>query len=178
MTPEKFTQQTLNDIKVKLEEKFIENFTNKAFFDEKWKNTKFPNTRGSLMLRSGNLRNSIISKIQGNSIIFSSSMPYADIHNNGGEIKVTPQMKKYFWAMYYKTAKAVGSTKNKERTQRLSAETERFKALALKPIGSIIKIEKRQFIGHHNEVDKWCQFYIDKNMNEYFKGIEYTIQKK
>lgn len=102
MSPEQFLQQTLTDIKVKLEGEFKENFTRKAFFDEKWKIPKFPNSRGSMMLRSGNLRNSIISKIQGNSIVFSSSMPYADIHNNGGEIKVTPQMKKYFWAMFYK----------------------------------------------------------------------------
>lgn len=172
MTPEKFTQQTLNDIKVKLEGEFKENFIRKAFFDEKWKNTKFPNTRGSLMLRSGNLRNSIISKIQGNSIVFSSSMPYADIHNNGGEIKVTPQMKKYFWAMYYKTTKAVGSTKNKEQTQRLTAEAQRFKALALKPIGSIIKIEKRQFIGHHNEVDKAVKEIIHHNLQELTEALK------
>ncbi len=66
MNPKQFIQQTLTDIKVKLEGEFKENFTRKAFFDEKWKTPKFSNSRGSVMLRSGNLRNSIISKIQGN----------------------------------------------------------------------------------------------------------------
>ena len=86
MTPKDFLQQALTDIKVKLEAEFKENFTRKAFFNEKWKNTKSPNSRGSLMLRTGNLRNSIRSELRGNSIVFSSSMPYANIHNNGEEV--------------------------------------------------------------------------------------------
>ena len=90
MQENKFLTHILTDIKVKLEAEFKENFTRKAFFNEKWKNTKSPNSRGSLMLRTGNLRNSIRSEIRGSSIVFSSSMPYADIHNNGGEISVTP----------------------------------------------------------------------------------------
>ena len=86
MTPKDFLQQALTDIKVKLEAEFKENFTRKAFFNEKWKNTKSPNSRGSLMLRTGNLRNSIRSELKGSSIVFSSSMPYANIHNNGEEV--------------------------------------------------------------------------------------------
>ena len=86
MTPKDFLQQALTDIKVKLEAEFKENFTRKAFFNEKWKNTKSPNSRGSLMLRTGNLRNSIRSELRGSSIVFSSSMPYANIHNNGEEV--------------------------------------------------------------------------------------------
>lgn len=131
----KVFQQTLTDIKVKLEGEFKKNFTRKAFFDEKWKTPKFPNSRGSMMLRSGNLRASILGKVQGNSIVFSSSMPYADIHNNGGEIIITPQMKKYFWAMFYKVSNA-GKRGN------LPMEAQMYKALALKPVGSSIKIEK------------------------------------
>ena len=91
MTPKDFLKQTLTDIKVKLGEEFDRNFERKAFFDEKWKSTKLMNSRGSLMMRTGNLRNSIRSELKGSSIVFSSSMPYANIHNNGGEISVTPQ---------------------------------------------------------------------------------------
>lgn len=157
MTPEQFLQRTLTDIKVKLEDEFKQNFTRKAFFDEKWKTPKFPNSRGSMMLRSDNLRASILGKVQGNSIVFSSSMPYADIHNNGGEITITPQMKKYFWAMYIKAGKK-------------GIVAEQFKALALKKVGDTIKIEKRQFIGHHENVDKAVKEiispFLNKNINK------------
>ena len=86
MTPKDFLKQTLTDIKVKLGEEFDRNFERKAFFDEKWKSTKLMNYRGSLMMRTGNLRNSIRSELRGSSIVFSSSMPYANIHNNGEEV--------------------------------------------------------------------------------------------
>lgn len=86
MTPKDFLKQTLTDIKVKLGEEFDRNFERKAFFDEKWKSTKLMNSRGSLMMRTGNLRNSIRSELKGSSIVFSSSMPYANIHNNGEEV--------------------------------------------------------------------------------------------
>ena len=68
MSFNKFLQQALTDIKVKLDAEFKANFTRKAFFNEKWKNTKSPNSRGSLMLRTGNLRNSIRSELRGSSI--------------------------------------------------------------------------------------------------------------
>lgn len=167
MNPEQFIQQTLTDIKVKLEGEFKENFTRKAFFDEMWKTPKFPNSRGSMMLRSGNLRNSIISKIQGNSIIFSSSMPYADIHNNGGEIKVTPKMKKYFWAKHIEAKNAKKHT-----------IAEQWKALALKKVGETIKIEKRQFIGHHEKADTFIKEIINHNLEELKKEMDKLIKRK
>lgn len=172
MTPEQFLKQTLTDIKVKLGDEFDKNFERKAFFDEKWKSPKFINSRGSLMMRTGKLRRSLLnSKIVQNSIVWSSSMPYADIHNNGGEIKVTPQMRKFFWAMYYKSSNAISKRKDgnayrTKRTQRLTTEAQQWKALALKPIGSTIRIEKRQFIGHHPEVDKHIKDIINHNLQE------------
>lgn len=171
MTPEQFLQRTLTDIKVKLEGEFKENFTRKAFFDEKWKTPKFPNSRGSMMLRSGNLRASIIGKVQGNSIVFSSSMPYADIHNNGGEILITPQMKKYFWAMFYKVSNA-GKRGN------LPMEAQMWKALALKKVGETIKIEKRQFIGHHEKTDAFVKEIISHNFEELKKEMDKLIRRK
>ena len=167
MSFNKFLQQALTDIKVKLEAEFKENFTRKAFFNEKWKNTKSPNSRGSLMLRTGNLRNSIRSELRGSSIVFSSSMPYANIHNNGGEISVTPQMRKFFWAMHLKTGQ-----KDKK-----TAEAERWKALALMKIGSKIKIEKRQFIGFHSETDKIIREIINHHLEEITKELNKTLKK-
>ena len=178
MTPKDFLKQTLTDIKVKLGEEFDRNFERKAFFDEKWPATKLTYHRGSLMMRTGRLRKSLLSpKVTSNGIIWSSSLPYADIHNNGGEIRVTPQMRKFFWAKYYQTSSATTKKKNGEasssaRNKKLSIEAEQWKALALKPIGSIIKIEKRQFIGSHPQVDKHIKEVINHNFGELKKEMD------
>ena len=178
MTPKDFLKQTLTDIKVKLGEEFDRNFERKAFFDEKWPATKLTYHRGSLMMRTGRLRKSLLNpKITSNGIIWSSSLPYADIHNNGGEIRVTPQMRKFFWAKYYQTSSATTKKKNGEasssaRNKKLSIEAEQWKALALKPIGSIIKIEKRQFIGSHPQVDKHIKEVINHNFGELKKEMD------
>nr|DAK56370.1 MAG TPA: tail morphogenesis protein [Caudoviricetes sp.] len=178
MTPKDFLKQTLTDIKVKLGEEFDRNFERKAFFDEKWPATKLTYHRGSLMMRTGRLRKSLLSpKVTSNGIIWSSSLPYADIHNNGGEIRVTPQMRKFFWAKYYQTSSATTKKKNGEasssaRNRKLSIEAEQWKALALKPIGSIIKIEKRQFIGSHPQVDKHIKEVINHNFGELKKEMD------
>ena len=178
MTPKDFLKQTLTDIKVKLGEEFDRNFERKAFFDEKWPATKLTYHRGSLMMRTGRLRKSLLSpKVTSNGIIWSSSLPFADIHNNGGEIRVTPQMRKFFWAKYYQTSSATTKKKNGEasssaRNRKLSIEAEQWKALALKPIGSIIKIEKRQFIGSHPQVDKHIKEVINHNFGELKKEMD------
>lgn len=178
MTPKDFLKQTLTDIKVKLGEEFDRNFERKAFFDEKWPATKLTYHRGSLMMRTGRLRKSLLSpKVTSNGIIWSSSLPYADIHNNGGEMRVTPQMRKFFWAKYYQTSSATTKKKNGEasssaRNRKLSIEAEQWKALALKPIGSIIKIEKRQFIGSHPQVDKHIKEVINHNFGELKKEMD------
>ena len=183
MTPKDFLKQTLTDIKVKLGEEFDRNFERKAFFDEKWPATKLTYHRGSLMMRTGRLRKSLLSpKVTSNGIIWSSSLPYADIHNNGGEMRITPQMRKFFWAKYYQTSSATTKKKNGEasssaRNRKLSIEAEQWKALALKPIGSIIKIEKRQFIGSHPQVDKHIKEVINHNFGELKKEIDALMKK-
>lgn len=183
MTPKDFLKQTLTDIKVKLREEFDRNFERKAFFDEKWPATKLTYHRGSLMMRTGRLRKSLLSpKVTSNGIIWSSSLPYADIHNNGGEMRITPQMRKFFWAKYYQTSSATTKKKNGEasssaRNRKLSIEAEQWKALALKPIGSIIKIEKRQFIGSHPQVDKHIKEVINHNFGELKKEIDALMKK-
>ena len=103
-----FLNHILTDTKVKLTEAFDRNFERKAFFDDKWANTLIPNRRGSLMMRTGTLRRSIRSNIEGTTVRWTSSVPYADIQNNGGEVEVTAKMKRYFWAMYYKVIGAKG----------------------------------------------------------------------
>lgn len=171
MKPEDFLKTTLTDIKIKISEEFDKNFERKAFFDQKWRQSRFFHRKGSLMIRTGKLRRSIQSKITKNGIRFTSAMPYADIHNNGGEITVTEKMKRFFWAMYYKSAGAIKTTKTGKisqsgRNEKLRAEALGWKALALKKIGSKIKIEPRQFIGHHPQIDTAIREIVNKNLKE------------
>jgi phage gpG-like protein len=158
-----------NDLAVELADEFDRNFERKAFFNEKWPSTKINNARGSVMNRSGNLRRSIKYSVRDGMILFSSSLPYASIHNEGGEITVTAQMKKYFWAMYYKatggiTTKADGGESKSKKNIKLTDEAAKWKGLALMKIGQKIKVDKRQMVGDHPQVAKIVKGVIDDNM--------------
>ncbi|MEI6898274.1 MAG: hypothetical protein WCL00_00220 [Bacteroidota bacterium] len=178
-----FLQNFLQDLKVELMEEFDRNFERKAFFDQKWPGTKFNNPRGSVMMRSGALRKSLRGTVQGNSIRFYSSLAYAAIHNDGGQITVTDKMKKYFWAMYIKATGAIRynvktrSAVYDARGQRLSKEAAFWKAMALKKVGSKITIEKRQFIGPHREVYQIVERLLNSNMKEFEQSITKFLKK-
>lgn len=178
MTFKQVFRQTLNQIKAKIHEEFDKNFEKKAFFDQRWKEAKFPHTRGTLMARTNTLRRSIRSQVQGNSIVFSSSMPYAQLHNEGGEVIVTPKMKKYFWFMYQQTTHSMakkknGDFRNNKQNRSLSAQAQMYKALALKKVGEKIKIEKRQFIGNHPRVETIIKRYFFVNVGKYLKSLDF-----
>ena len=169
MEIEALVKKITRDLAVELHDEFDRNFERKAFFNQKWPSTKINNSRGSLLNRTGNLRRSIRYSVNDNQILFSSSLPYASIHNEGGEITVTAQMKKYFWAMFYKSSGAIttkksGEKSNSKRNQKLTAESAKWKGLALMKVGTKIKVEKRQIIGNHPEVAKSVQSVIDDNM--------------
>jgi phage gpG-like protein len=165
-----------NDLAVELAEEFDRNFERKAFFNEKWPTTKINNSRGSLLNRSGNLRRSIKYSIRDGMIKFSSSLPYASVHNEGGEIAVTQKMKSYFWAMFYKAMGGVTAKKNGEESKskkniNLTTEAAKWKGLALMKVGHKIKVKKRQIIGGHPEVTKIVKGVIDDNMKKYSEEL-------
>jgi phage gpG-like protein len=156
-----FFKNILNDIKVELSEEFDRNFERKAFFDRPWPATKIHNKRGSLMLRSGYLRRSLHATLSSNEIRFTSSAIFAEIQNNGGKIHVTAKMKRFFWAMYYKTSK-----KGKTGGRVLTAEASMWKGMALKPVGSVITIPARTFMGNHPQVDLAIKRVFDADLQE------------
>jgi phage gpG-like protein len=181
---ENFLHNTLNDIKTELMEEFDKNFERKGFFSEKWADTKRNNRRGSLMLRSGKLRRSIKASLVDNVIRFSSSLPYAKLHNEGGKIRVTAKMKAYFWHLYYQATGGVQySIKTKEalktkKNRNLTDDAKFYKAMALKPIGEVIVITKRQFLGHHPDQDKIVNHAIDRNLDELNQLIKQQLKQK
>jgi phage gpG-like protein len=165
MNPNDFLKNVLSDVRVDVSEEFDRNFERKGFFDKKWRGTNMPNQRGSLLMRSGKLRRSVQSRQNDNSVSWSSSLPYAKINNDGGEIIVTTRMKSFFWAMFYKSSGAAGKG-NSDRSKRLSAEAQQWKNLALQKVGAKMKIEKRQFIGDHPIVRQRIEAVVDLNMKE------------
>lgn len=98
---ERFISLTLKDIGTKIGEEFDRNFEREAFFNEHWARRKYNDdeSRG-LLTRTGALRRSIKTETTGHSVVFSSDLPYAAIHNEGGAITVTRKMKRYFWYLY------------------------------------------------------------------------------
>lgn len=166
----------INDVAVEAAEEFDRNFERKAFFNQKWPTAKINNSRGTLLNRTGNLRRSIRHTVSSGSIKFTSSLPYASIHNQGGEIVVTAKMKKYFWAMHYKAGGAITTTKSgaeskSKRNVKLTAEAEKWKNFALMKVGQKIKIQKRQFIGNHPDITKAVKKIVDENVKRFSEDL-------
>lgn len=167
-------KRIFRDIQVELSDEFDRNFERQAFFSEAWKRRSRPG--GHTLVDSGDLRRSVKSHIGTNGVTFSSDLPYAAIHNEGGEIMVTARMKRYFWHKYYETAGAFGRKKdgtrrNDRRTVRLSTEAEFWRCMALMKAGSTIRIPRRRFIGYAPEVERAVREIIEENLSEYLNSI-------
>ncbi|GAB6123535.1 hypothetical protein [Dysgonomonas termitidis] len=84
--------------------------------------------------------------------VVGTDIPYAGFHNEGAIIRVSMKMKKWWWYQYYLLAPRVMKNKNgtisKGRNNaRANAKAQFCKTMALKKVGSVIRIPKRQFIG-------------------------------
>lgn len=166
-----FIKNILSDLRVDRTDEFDRNFERKAFFDKAWKNTKIPNRKGSLMMRTGKTRRSIKSQQNQSDITWSNSLPHANMLNQGGEIVVTAKMKRFFWAMFYKSSGAVTKSGKGERNTRLTEEAKSWKALALQKVGAVMKVKQRQFIGDHPQVRQRVEHIVDANMREIEREI-------
>lgn len=178
---QKIIRNILNDVRVELSDEFDRNFERQAFFNEAWQRRSSP-TRpgGSILIDTGKLRQSISSRTTDNSITFCSTLPYAAIHNEGGEIKVTARMKRFFWHKYNEATGSFGRKKNGERrndkrTVQLSTEAEFWKHMALMKEGKSIKIPRRRFLGASPEVEQAVKDIIEENLTEYFEH-EYKLK--
>lgn len=165
-------------------DEFDRNFERQAFFSEAWQRRKSPTRPGGhILVDTGGLRRSVTSYTTENSTVFRSEHPAAAIHNEGGEIKVTARMKKFFWHKYYDATgsfgrKKDGSRRNDKRTVQLSTEAEFWKFMALMKEGATIKIPRRQFIGVSPEVEKTVNEIIEENLNEYFNNLDIEFIEK
>lgn len=184
MNADQLLQNILNDLRVELTEEFDRNFERKAFFSKKWKDRKLDGNGSLLNVKGGGgLRGSLKATVSGRGLRFTSSLPYAQIHNEGGKIKITPKMQRFFWAKYYEYSGAVsfkktGTQGQNKRNIKLSKEAELYKSLALKKVGDYIVIPKRQFIGHAPEVDKAVKDVIEDNLKQFEKELKQRLKQK
>ena len=187
----RFIRLTLKDISVKLGDEFDRNFEREAFFNDApgWARRKFNDDKSrGLLSREGTLRRTIKDEasVTDRSVIFTSSVPYAAIHNEGGTITVTRKMKKYFWYRYLLIMgskrsrpdkpkfteklqrKKSGELRDNQKNRELTEEAKFCKIMALKKVGSKIVIPKRQFIGMHPEVERIIHEIADANRQTVF----------
>ena len=158
-------------IQVDVAQALDRNFENQSFFGRAWQRRRSPLRQGRpTLIDTGSLRRSIKARRDtSQSITFSTSHPAAEIHNTGGQIRVTARMKRYFWHCYYACSDAFGrrkdgSLRRDKRTVRLTTEAEFWRAMALMKVGSTITIPQRQFIGISPEVEDIARRIVENTL--------------
>ena len=138
-------------MRVDLTEEFDRNFTRKAFFTKKWAKRKDPHALGSLLIVTGTLRRSIQAHQESNGVRFTSQVPYATLHNEGGSGSVTVRSHKR------------KSRKGKTHTVRQHQRT--------------INMPQRQFVGDSKEVRDIIGRCIADNVQRYNKELTKALKK-
>jgi len=152
---------------------FKESFVKQGWTDssfQAWEKSKSPLAGKRTLYQNGTLMQSLKKRSASiDKIIIEADSDYAEIHNDGGTITVTAQMKKFWWAKYceaagikkndsgstdwkkmtaFKTNKAGTQSSLSKHNVSLSRKAAFCKRMALMKVGSKIKIPQRQFIGH------------------------------
>ena len=194
-------RRILKDIQVEMSDEFDQNFEREAFFSEAWQRRRSPmRPDGHILVDTGQLRRSIQSRTTENSITFYTDLPYAAIHNEGGEIVVTPRMKKYFRAKAMEAAGIFGRKKKRNprgetsrhsapltdrqfwgwmHTASLDSVAEFWCAMAMMKVGSSVKIPRRHFLGTSPEVEQAVRTIIEENLSGYIEeAINFEIKER
>lgn len=151
----------------------IGGFTDRSF--SAWKQRISPLGGKKILIgkdNTMNLRNSIRTlELTPKIVRTGTELPYGEIHNSGGTITVTENMKKFWWAQYYEFSGHIKKLKNGQSSRSKSnllvnAKAEYCRNMALMKVGKKIKIPQRQFIGESHtlmgQLDEWLISEIDK----------------
>lgn len=144
-------RKLLADMRVELSEEFDKNFERKAFFTDKWKKRANPNAKGTLLMVTGTMRRSIKSEVRGNGVRFSSAVPYASIHNEGGTGT--------------KSVKAHTRRGKKGKTHQVKAHMRTF------------KMPQRQFIGDGDRTKEIIKGVISDNLKDFNVQLTRVLKK-
>ncbi len=150
----------IKDFAIECEEEFDLNFRRKAFFDSPWAPVKAEPGVGSLMLRTGALRQSIRYSPTPTGVSVTSDTPYASIHNEGGvisrQVRITEKMRRFFWAKWVQT---------KDPRWRAAALTKKA------AISQTIRVPRRQFVGDHPVMRNNLKKIAEAGCTEYAREL-------
>ena len=133
------------------------NFSKERFVKKDWLNgTSRQNwdkrkkaDRGSLMVRSGRLKRSIRKMSEGDYFVYvGTDVPYAQIHNEGGEINKTVTVRTH-------------SRTRKGRTETVKSHRRKMN----------IKMPKRQFLGDSNALAKRLERFANVEINNEIQNL-------
>lgn len=85
-------------------------------------------------------------------------VPYAQLHNEGGEIAITDSMRKFFWAKHMELKKRKGA----------DADADFWRNMALTK-QTTLTIPQRQYIGIHSGLVQTWQTKLNKIIEKYIK---------
>ena len=126
----------------------------------------------AILVQRGRLRNNIRSgRRRMNSAAVVSDLPYSLIHNEGGQIPITPKMRRFFWAMYKESTKGLTKTKKgtigkSKHNQKIMANAQIWRNLALTK-KKHFNVPARPFMYHSADLNAKLDRYIDK----FIKGL-------
>lgn len=128
--------------------RFIDgNFRAQGYQGQTFKRWK-PNKRnGRILIQKGHLRNASYYVTAPAIVTIRNTQPQAYIQNEGGKITIpiTPKMRRYAWAMYYKEGGGKAKGKGKRAVVQ-NGKANRWKGIALtKKTYLTINIDQRQF---------------------------------
>lgn len=160
---------------------FKQNFRNAGFMDNglhSWKRTRRQeegDQRKPLRSRRNHLMNSIETVPAPGQVTVTNPVPYARIHNEGGNISthptVTPKMRKMAWAKVYALAGVKGKGK---LPQKLPPQARKWMALALTKKSKLhikARIPQRKFIGKSKELRQRLNKMILDKLKQIQNGI-------
>jgi phage gpG-like protein len=153
-------RKILSDMHVKLTDEFDRNFTRQGFFDKKWPPTRDPKVnaqgeKGSILIVTGAMRRSIRSEVVGDAVVFSSNLPYTALHNEGGTISGTQNVR--------------------EHTRKVKGKTVQVKGHQRKVH---ITIPERRFIGDHANVRDAVEKIATKQFQRYSEQLSNKFRKQ
>ena len=107
-----------------------------------------------LLSKSNSLMSSIDGKIAPGDVTIFSDAPYARYHNEGATARVTPRMKKFFWAMHAEKKRQLGKDAPETIFWRNMATTKK----------QTLRIPKRRFLGQSEALSKRIREVIEEDL--------------
>ena len=149
LDPKTLKKNIISDLRVELTDEFDRNFERKAFFGNRWKHRRTEG-RGTLLLVTGTLRRSIRSSVVGDGVRFTSQVPYATVHNEGGTIAQNVR---------------AHQRRRHGKTHDVRAHQRR------------INMPQRQFIGDGPDTRRIIKSVIDDNLQQYNNELTKALRQ-